>query len=144
MPARRAVSTSIPTTITITIETGPYPALLARLLQTILHRSPHMVVTTPLPKFVDTRVDESIVIARCISALRSTTSRRRVPWALLPGIRGVGSFIVHSSVQILRLRPRVHVGVTCAWSQVGLKLRMRVHGATSDRAGHRMCAVVTR
>lgn len=32
--------------------------------------APHMIVATPLPKFVDTRVDESIVIARWISTLR--------------------------------------------------------------------------
>ena len=30
----------------------------------------HMAVATPLPEFVDTRVDESIVIARWISTLR--------------------------------------------------------------------------
>ena len=46
------------------------------------------------------------------SSLLTATSDRRVAWGFLPGIRAVGSFVVDSSVQILRLGPRVHVGVT--------------------------------
>jgi len=100
-----------------------------RLLQTALNRSPHMLVTTKLSKFIDAPVKEYIIVATRISTFRSVTGHRNAMRTFLPKIRAVMPFIVTRIAPILRVGLDIH-GV--ARSRV-LNLRTCVQVAASNR-----------
>jgi hypothetical protein len=95
-PIRIWISAIVPTAILIVVSTGPYLTSLARLLHTMpycrakgrvrQHRimnveedcSHHMLVTAPLPKFIDTSVKEHRISATRISTNYEELNEKKI------------------------------------------------------------------